>query len=133
VTEALPTYSYAYVGLPGQAPRTVLDYSPLTIDVQLQEGEVWVGSDVLGQFAISADGLTLVTTEPVLDALRQAKLNELNRETTSRFSLGSADSAYVTALTAHSIGLRDQIRGASTSAEIVALDIKAGWPVAPTA
>jgi hypothetical protein len=91
--ETLPTYAYAYVGLPGQAPRTVLDYSPLTIDLQLQEGEVWIGSDVLGEFAISADGADLVPLAPAIDALRQARINELHRETATRFNLAPTDAA----------------------------------------
>jgi hypothetical protein len=126
--ETLPTYAYAYVGLPGPAPRTVLDYSPLTIDLQLQEGEVWIGSDVLGEFAISADGADLVPLAPAIDALRQARINELHRETATRFNLAPTDAAYVEALTAHSISLRSQINAAISAAQLQALDLSAGWP-----
>ncbi|RVU03928.1 hypothetical protein EOE18_13810 [Novosphingobium umbonatum] len=128
--ETLPTYAYAYVGLPGQAPRTVLDYSPLTIAVQLLEGEVWVGSDVLGEFVISADGAALVPLAPALDVLRQTRLNQLHRETATRFNLAPTDGAYVEALTGHSISLRAQINAASTAAQLEALDLSVGWPVA---
>lgn len=80
--------TYAYIGAPGQLPRIVMEYGPTQVEMQMNEGEVAIECVELGEFTISADGLSLVAFVIPIDRRKEKARIAVNDRRDKAFADG---------------------------------------------
>tara|TARA_R110000782_G_scaffold167129_10_gene259377 strand:+ start:13750 stop:14310 length:561 start_codon:yes stop_codon:yes gene_type:complete len=75
--------THYFIGSPGQRPRLMVN-TPAEAGKVIQEGEVFLSSDTLDDFVITADGQALDLRVPPLDEAKAIKAGLVSAETAGR-------------------------------------------------
>ena len=119
---------YVYIGLPGQAPRTILvdKQGEDSYLQQLESGEVAIESPDCAEYHISQDGLNLI--KPQLPSLRDQLLKQVSIREIRLIAQFRSNNSLVLEINQFAASLKNTIWVSQTLQSLQSLNIEAGWP-----